>query len=297
TQSFGRITGENSWRNDTTVLFFGHVFLWSFIPWTLVAIAALFHEIRNIRNSIQNRPSELYLISGIVMVSLALSLSKFKLPHYIFVVYPLIAILSAKYIQHLKNHSTWAWIQLVLSISAASVLIILLLYCFPSGGYVLPLFLFFLMIVSVIFMFKSISSEQVVIPSFLLSVGIGLALNLHFYKELLQYQANSMVGKWITEKKIDHDGFICFSTGGHSVDFYAQRITPWKTNAENTIAALKPGIIVYASQDRYDDMIRYGAAPDSVTMFPNFRVQTLTMEFLNPATRDDAVKNNYLLFY
>jgi len=35
-QSFGRITGENSWRNDSGAFFFVHSFIWSFLPWSIL---------------------------------------------------------------------------------------------------------------------------------------------------------------------------------------------------------------------------------------------------------------------
>lgn len=42
TQSFGRITGENAWKNDAGYFYFIHVFGWSMLPWTLIAVAAFF---------------------------------------------------------------------------------------------------------------------------------------------------------------------------------------------------------------------------------------------------------------
>ena len=42
-QSFGRITGENVWENDTSGLYFLHVYLWAFLPWSLVLVATFRH--------------------------------------------------------------------------------------------------------------------------------------------------------------------------------------------------------------------------------------------------------------
>src|SRR5205085_965020 len=38
TQSFGRLTGESTWRNNTGPFFFVHTFLWAFLPWSVLAI-------------------------------------------------------------------------------------------------------------------------------------------------------------------------------------------------------------------------------------------------------------------
>ena len=99
TQSFGRLTGENVWVNTSGSLFFVHSFLWSFLPWTLLALVAYIRKwkivIRDVRST---RTEEILTLGGITLVFIAMSLSQYKLPHYIFVVYPLIAILTASLI-------------------------------------------------------------------------------------------------------------------------------------------------------------------------------------------------------
>jgi 4-amino-4-deoxy-L-arabinose transferase-like glycosyltransferase len=39
-QSFGRITGENEWRNDTDPFFLVHTFLCAFLPWCILLLSA-----------------------------------------------------------------------------------------------------------------------------------------------------------------------------------------------------------------------------------------------------------------
>ena len=297
TQSFGRITGESEWRNDTTPLYFMHIFLWSFLPWTILGIAALFSELKSIGGQIKNKDSELFLISGIVLVWVALSFSKFKLPHYIFVVYPLISILTAKYVHQLKSFAKWAWFQLILISFICITMAFLLPYCFPEGGWWTPVILILLVAASVLYFFFSYRVDQIIVPSFILSIALALGLNLHFYPQLLPYQANAYVGKWVLEKQLSDEEFFGFSTGGRSLDFYAQRIIEWKQDAKSTIDAIEDGTVVYASEPRYQELLSLGVVPKREVVIPNFEVQKLTIEFLNPNTRENALKKNYLLFY
>jgi 4-amino-4-deoxy-L-arabinose transferase-like glycosyltransferase len=297
TQSFGRITGESSWQNDTTPLYFTHVFLWSFLPWSLLGIAGLISEFRLMRGKLSEANSEFYLISGVTLVWIALSLSRFKLPHYIFVVYPLIAILVAKYVHRLNGYSRWAWTQLIVSGLACLVLAFILVYCFPAGGWIVPAVILLSVVGAVILFFNLYRSSHVILPSFILSIAIGIGMNLHFYPRLLPYQANAFVGKWVVENEIPEGRFIGFSTGGRALDFYAQRIVPWMQDAESTIEAIEPGTVVYANEDRYKDLLKYGAVPNREVVLENFEVQNLKIEFLNPKTRTEAVRKNYLLFY
>lgn len=297
TQSFGRITGESSWQNDTTVLFFTHIFLWSFLPWTFLAIAALISEFKNFRKSVHDQGSELFLISGVSLVWIALSLSRFKLPHYIFVVYPLVAILSAKYIHQLISHGGWARFQLVSGGLICLSLAILLPYCFPAGGWWLSAALILFVVFGTAFFLSANGVDKVMVPTFMFSIAIGLALNLHFYPQLLPYQANSQVGKWVQENNVHEDNFVGFATGGRALDFYSGRIIPWMPDAESTKAVIVPGMIVYANEARYADLKKYKAIPKQAIVFKDFEVQNLSIQFLNPNTREKAVKKKYVLFY
>lgn len=297
TQSFGRITGENEWRNDASPLYFTHIFLWSFFPWTILGIAGVTSELKNIRKNIQNPKTEIYLISGILLVWSALSLSKFKLPHYIFVVYPLIAILAAKFAHGLKQHSRWNWPQLILSTVVCLSVAVLLPYVFPEGGYLTSILMVIIWALAIAYFFSSYKVNQLMIPSFLISITIGLGMNLHFYPQLLSYQANAQVGKWLVQHETPTDKFFGFSTGGRALDFYAGGVVRWVDNAENAIAAIKPGTVVYANQARYKDLLNRGAEPKSVLEFDNFQVQKLSVPFLNPQTRNQVLRKNYLLFY
>lgn len=296
TQSFGRITGESEWTNDASPLFFTHIFLWSFLPWTILGIAGVVSELKNIPRSIKSGEFELFLISGVVLVWTALSLSHFKLPHYIFVVYPLIAILAAKFITDLKSTTLWASIQLTISGMAIVALTIILIYCFPDGGMLVPFCILALLIGAIGAFFRSTGHERIVLPSFIASIAIGLGLNLHFYPQLLPYQANAAVGKWVKESEMEKH-LVGFATGGRALDFYAGGVVRWMDDAASTIAAIDSGTIVYAGQHYRDDLIDRGYTPKSEMVFDNFEVQKLTIEFLNPETRENALKKNYLMFY
>lgn len=146
TQSFGRITGENSWRNHPDTFFLLHSTAWAFLPWTLFlfpgwvrAIALLIYP------RWRSKPKELISASGFTLVTLALMFSKYQLPHYIFVVYPLAAVIAADFMQHLKPGGWAANLLLagqILILLAALVIASLLQYSFlgtePFSMFCLP---------------------------------------------------------------------------------------------------------------------------------------------------------------
>jgi 4-amino-4-deoxy-L-arabinose transferase-like glycosyltransferase len=60
-QSFGRITGENVWKNDTSGFYFMHVYLWAFLPWCLLLPGAIWQHIRRLWSA---RPSAVPLLAS-----------------------------------------------------------------------------------------------------------------------------------------------------------------------------------------------------------------------------------------
>lgn len=297
TQSFGRITGESEWQNDTSPLFFTHIFLWSFLPWTLLGIVGVVRELMTLKNGFFSGDKELYLISGVALVWVALSLSRFKLPHYIFVVYPLIAILTAKHVKALASVKGLAIAQFALSILMAMAIAVSFPYCFPQGGWWTTALIAVLTVVAILGFYRTDGSARIMVPSIVVSIAIGLGLNLHFYPQLLPYQANAQAGKWITEHEIEEGRFIDFASGGRAMDFYAGHIVPWMPDVASTIARIEPGIVVYANEQRYQDLLHFAKPPLRKLEFDDFEVQRLSIKFLNPETRALTLRKKYLLFY
>ena len=114
TQSFGRITGDSSWHDSSTPLFFFHTTAWAFLPWTVFLIGGLISGFKSLSQNKFTIPatSEGITIGAFVIGFIALSLSHYKLPHYIFVVFPFAAIIAAKFIVDIPAYSpkTTSWL-------------------------------------------------------------------------------------------------------------------------------------------------------------------------------------------
>jgi 4-amino-4-deoxy-L-arabinose transferase-like glycosyltransferase len=133
-QSFGRITGENKWKNDTTVLYFLHVYLWAFLPWCLLLPGAWWRSVKDIFRRKTSFLKENYSIGAFTLTFIALSLSRYKLPHYIFVTMPWAAVLVAAHLNSIsvrKMH--WAAVYFLGFVGMILTSLILILV-FPDAG-------------------------------------------------------------------------------------------------------------------------------------------------------------------
>ncbi|RYG51978.1 MAG: hypothetical protein EOO01_07450, partial [Chitinophagaceae bacterium] len=90
-QSFGRITGENTWDNNAPFGFLYENMLWAFLPWILLFTVALVVSIfRLFRQRLMLKDGQEWLTTGgFILAYIALGSSRYQLPHYIFVVFPL----------------------------------------------------------------------------------------------------------------------------------------------------------------------------------------------------------------
>lgn len=304
TQSFGRITGASSWSNELGPDFFIHTTLWAFLPWTPFAIAALLHKVYHFSFA-KNRafPSEWLSIGSFLLPFIALSTSRFKLPHYIFITYPYLSLITAVYmIKILEQNSKWSrlwtgWSAILLLLICA-VSAILVTIVFPTQNNILITVLSGLFFIAIISLFHPKSNslvKRVIIPALSISI-LGLALNFHFYPSLLTYQSGSLAGRWIKEHCSPDQSVFGYKLFGYSLDLYADRrieqiedLAPIQKELEK----LKT-VYILTKENDLQPLKQLGLEFSIQTSFPTFHVSLLTPEFLNPKTRAGVTENIFV---
>ncbi len=298
TQSFGRITGENYWKNDAGYFYFLHTILWDFQPWILLFIPALILRIKKIFvQKFKPINSEEYVsLGGFLLVLFALSLSQYKLPHYIFVLFPFASIITADFIYDLKIKLQTRIAKVQFGIMHLFWLLILMsfVFIFPSQNLLLPLVFMTLFILTwFIFRYYKGSAEQIFIPTIITAISFNLMMSINFYPNLLKYQSSSQLGKLVAEKKITADRLYICNVTSLSLDFYSRRINPVVTL--ECISELKPGSLVYLNDNELTELISYQVAYRQIKVFRSFRVTGLSLPFLYYKTRDKVLRNDYLI--
>ncbi len=306
TQSFGRLTGENVWKNNADIFFFMHTFLWSFLPWSLLFIAGLVKDTTQLfkKKFRLNSTEEALTWGGFIFPYIALSTSKYQLPHYIFVLYPLAAIIAAKYVYTLlaqtesaKTFVVWKNIQLFAILVIWTAIALLILISFPLTNIILWILLVAFFAGSLYMYFKGSNwYKQLIVPSVIAITGANLALNAHIYPELFTYQSPGAAARYVQEKGIDPDNFYFYKTHMHSLDFYAQRIVP-SLEETNSMATFSPETTywIYTNADGLSILEALQVNPQIIETFDHFHISTLTLPFLNPTTREKAIEKRFLL--
>ncbi len=297
TQSFGRITGESEWNNGANIFFLLQNMLWSFLPWILFFLIAFFEEVKQIiQQKFKLLPGQEWIsMGGFLLTYLALGMSKYQLPHYIFVVFPFAAIITAKFLYTLlfeekytiKLKNTLTWLHFVIFSLLWIALIFLLSYCFNS----IPVWVIAIAVILFVIYIYLFFSKMQVLPRLLTIclftiIGVNLFLNYSVYPALLQYQMGSVVGRWIHKNKIPVDHCYLYQTNNiHSLDFYAQSIIRKK---DSTNQLLSDDYLI-ADKTAFADLDKAGKKYTVEFTGDDFHVTGLSLQFLNPKTRAGEV--------
>lgn len=286
-QSFGRITGENRWKDDSSVLYFTHELPWLMLPWTVFVLVGWW---RGVLAAFQGGCRERGGPIGAVLLLVALSLSQFKLPHYLYPILPLLSVQGARAVVEgmpggFGQLQRVVWLLLLLAAGA--------LFCvaFPSGW---PFTLFFMGALVAAMRFRH---RHPVVLGAALWLGIGWGINTQFYPGLLRYQSNAQVGRWMASHRVPPDRVISIGVGGTALEFYAGGKGPYAAGVQELSKAPPDGAFVLIGGEELTALVQRYPPKDTVLVLEDLPVQMLSPEMLWPASRGGAIRQRFLLAY
>jgi 4-amino-4-deoxy-L-arabinose transferase-like glycosyltransferase len=293
TQSFGRITGESEWDNGAGFFFFFHSILWDFQPWMLFLIGGLAVTIISVIKGGLSSQKEYITLAGFILTFLALSLSRYKLPHYIFVTFPFAAILAARFFAEIKGK----WLLYVQGFFMAVFWIggsVGMYLVFPiQSWWLLPVWGLCFLLAWYVFLRKGELTERVLFGTLITIFAFNLMLSTHFYPQLIGgYQSAGVAAKLARENGKEQGEFFWYLKHGHALDFYYHGIVP--STGPDQFASMEKGTWVLTNAEGK------GAFADSLGQFknvhrlPNFPVTGLKMQFLIPAHRHEVLDTVYI---
>jgi 4-amino-4-deoxy-L-arabinose transferase-like glycosyltransferase len=303
TQSFGRITGESDWDNNSGFLFLLQNMLWTFLPWMFIFLAGFFSTlVRLFKNKLSVTANEEFITyGGFLLTYCSLAFSRYQLPHYIFVVFPFAAIITGRFIYNLCWANAREKVYKIFFYSHAFIFFILLVlanvlisFCYPESSMFLKIFI---VLATITYLFILFIKSTILPKLFFICVYtiliINLALNAGFYPALLKYQSGNVVGNWVRKNNIPKDNFITFQNNdvGHSLHFYANRIVP----AISDVRQLTNGKYLFTREEGKAYLDSLSINYKTVLTGGDYGVSMLRLKFLNPATRNLMLNRYYIL--
>jgi hypothetical protein len=267
--------------------------LWSFLPWIIFFLLGLVVAIRQIisKRFILTNKEEAITISGFLITYLALGSSKVQLPHYIFVVFPLAAIITANFFEKLFEGNAlekWRtpllifhqvvfallWIALIALMWIPFDTIPRVVAVTAGVGFLVFLWLSFK---------KQLRYPRLLLLCLYTSIGLNIFLNAAFYPALLQYQLGNLAANFIKDKKLPKEKVFVYgrvTDARNSLYFYGDYFFKKISNA----GSLKAGDYILTSGEEYPQLMK--EKKTQVVYTGNaFNVTKLSLKFLTPSKR------------
>lgn len=289
-QSFGRITGENVWKNNTSFLYLFHTMLMLIFPYSILTIVAYFRKIKKVFR--KDYQGEYYTI-GSMLILISLSFSSYKIPHYVIVIFPLVAILVASEWVLLWKSPSPKWLKIHHWVMGSLVLLftILSFYLFDYQWVVLVVGVL-LVAFLVYLMGKRKYMETIVFSAILL----GFVFNVQLIPSLQKYFVGRRFANLIVEKGIQKEPLYLLNRDSRALEFYLRKrlkkIT-WEELIEKN--KNKEPAWYFMSLDGKEALLNSGLKIEDELHLFQYDMNRINLKFLNPATRAESLEPRFLI--
>jgi len=285
---FGRFFNTGPIKGSGDPSFFIHTTLWAFLPWSLLLFVAVFQFIKKGIKNVQSH--EWYCTCGAMITFLLFSASQFQLPHYLNIVFPFFAIITAQYLYQLKAPKSIKAADITQTVVIIIMLIIIsmLAYFFrPSTFHWLTGFIILAFVLMLAFVPGRISTglQQTIFRTLLASFIVNFFLNLCFYPALLRYQGGSEAATYINHHNPDNLP-VYVAAGQFHDDFNFYLDTPFVEITPDGTNILPNPAILYTDAAVLQTYVKKGWNVKLLKTFKSYAITHLSPAFLNKTTRE-----------
>ena len=283
-QSVQRFGGEMGHDAKNDYFFFFHSFLWAFAPWSILAYIAFVTRLKKFF-----RRKEEWLTSGVFIVMLLLiSFAGFKLPHYLNIIFPATAVMTASFIYGKGSQPKWIKsifiIQLIITLLLLLLVSVINAWAFPVNGvWVITGIILLLAVVFYFFRTKTYDPLQK-------AVGVSVAamilsfflLNGNFYPQLLTYQGGNQLA-FSTKGKVD-PASVYFWKGFYSSSYSFYTATLRKQFEDSVLRPGKKTWLLFDIRNE-EEIKQSGYQLEQRFSVLDYEITKLDIKFMNPAKR------------
>jgi 4-amino-4-deoxy-L-arabinose transferase-like glycosyltransferase len=302
---FGRFFNTGPIKGNGDPFFYFHTLLWAFLPWSLLLYAAIIQKCRRSTLAVaskaprRNIPGDMICIGAASVSFIVFSLSRFQLPHYLNILFPFFAILTAGYLYNIHRRRTQKAIRILQNSIAILLPVLLLVLCWFFHFDRWPLLIGAIVLLALL-PFLLFRGRQLPVPiarSFWMAMLVFAFVNFILYPAILQYQAGTQAGRYtaslpippaatvylLQEAPVDYSfEFDC----PHPVErIPMDSLSGILRQARSKGDAGRGEVIVFAPSEFADTLQRRGFQTQRLQQFPNFHVSQLTGEFINYSTQ------------
>ena len=303
-QSLERFGGGRGQKLADNHLFFFHSLSWAFLPWSLLTFVAWFERFRELfqRRWAAFRAREQLSFLGTFVFIAVLGFSRFKLPHYLNVLLPLVAVFTASWLVELwrdgraRALERLRWAQVVVIVALLLLMAVLNGWAFPveRTWVVVGVLAFGALLVASFRVREPLA--RVWVPSAIAILLGEFLLNTSFYPHLARYQPGRHFVAAAQAAGIDWDRTYFLGKIFEPFQFYAGRPIPLVDleRVRSEVAAGR-GLFLAANAEGARRLRDEGIPHEVLATSPDCRVLNLKARFVDPRTRGRACETAFVL--
>jgi 4-amino-4-deoxy-L-arabinose transferase-like glycosyltransferase len=299
-QSLDRFTGGKGTAAADEPLFFVHNLLWAFLPWTILLFAAWLDRTRDLlrRGRTAFRDREQLTSLGPLAILVLLSFSRFKLPHYLNVLFPMLAVLTASFLVDVSRDARrlgrFRLAQAVVVAAVIALAVVVNGWAFPiERGWVLASALVLLGLVGLSFCVRD-PLQRAWVPSAVAILAANFVLDANYYPRLGELQPGRHLAARLAEMEVSDAYFV--EEVYQPVQLYARRLFPVAdlAHVERERAEGKR-IALVVGEDGLRRVRAAGLAHEVAFETPSCPVLKKVYQLMNPRTRARYCRTVYVL--
>jgi 4-amino-4-deoxy-L-arabinose transferase-like glycosyltransferase len=302
-QLFERYKGFDEGGRYSDPFFLYHTFLWAFFPWSIIAYIAIAYWLRRMFWMKKWNHSNNFAVLAFTFILVALSFSKFKMPHYLIMLFPLATLFTASFLGDLLAlRKGFRFLFSMQAIFAAVVILAALALNFyffkPVSWVIYPITILLMAFAGwLAYTGKLRAGIKTVYLSACVSVVFNFLLYYNFFPQLLRYQAgNEMARRMRSENIAVPDTSIkLLETNAHSFDFYRGYDHPI-VSIEDVIkdSSLASNNYFLLNRSQRDELQAMNLKVDPVISQRDYNVAKVSLKFLKASTRAKRLDTLYL---
>ncbi len=288
---FGRFLNTGPIKGKGDPAFYLHTVLWAFLPWSVLLYAAVVNKIRKGWTRVSQ--TEWLTVAGALPCFIVFSLSKFQLPHYLNILFPFFAILTAQYVLNGRTEGGRKFIRITQTVFTillpVAAIAIHLLFRPGQTPALLVLVIGGIVVMARLrpLLKKSESVQYLLVRTMVAAVLVNFYLNLVFYPALLKYQSGSEAA-FVANRQFPAAKVVQLQTGeyNHALDFYLRSPLQTIHQLGDTSHLTGGPLLLFADVNA---MAGSGLSP--VQTFGHIHVSKLSIKQVNARTRQKDVQH------
>ncbi|MDR2909796.1 MAG: glycosyltransferase family 39 protein [Bacteroidales bacterium] len=297
----GRVTGSYI-QSTNDPIFYVHNLIHIFLPWSIMFFVAVFMEFKTLFKN-KFKAHEYFTFTGIWIYFIIINLSRNQLPNYIFSIIPLVAILTAKWIDIALNENQhllkiFSNIQRCIVILLWLGIFLIAFYLFKTSEVHVFILIFGGILLSLFVLLRAKNKlTKTVLLTLISFTCMMLLLNAHVFPYMFSFQATPKAARYFSESAGEGEKLYNYKYPQYELFFYSEpQAIQIKSDDEMKAIAGKKGNWIFTNEEGFKEIEKLGITPEFIQQYEHLALNR-PAGFIIPSTRKQTLKPMYLIKY